>query len=149
MQPDLLEIKPSHIQPLWSLRTSWKAGGSIFLPDFYTFNTTARKGFTGDGLTQASIHLLCKFSEHTPELTFATHVCSNGQLGSELCSAQEKKWGVILQCEPPSSLLQWRVPGQSLQRWVRDVAHMHSLSHSEYLQLCEPHALQIGSSLEW
>lgn len=46
------------------------------------------------------------FLNTSPELTFATHVCSNGQLGSELCSAQEKKnWSVILQYEPPISLL--------------------------------------------
>lgn len=46
------------------------------------------------------------FLNTPPELTFATPVCSSGQLGSELCSAQEKKeWSVIVQCEPPSSLL--------------------------------------------
>lgn len=87
MQPDLLEIKPSHIQPLWSLRTSWKAGGSLFLPDFYTFNTTARKGFTGDGLTQASIHLLCKFSRTHPW----TYLCNP-------CLLQWPAWLRALQC---------------------------------------------------
>lgn len=52
-----------------------------------------------------TITSFASFLNTLPELTFATRVCSNGQLGSELCSVQEKKWSAILQCETPSSPL--------------------------------------------
>lgn len=52
-----------------------------------------------------AITSFASFLNTLPEFTSATHVCSNGQLGSELCSAQEKKLSAILQCEPPTSLL--------------------------------------------
>lgn len=52
-----------------------------------------------------TITSFASFLNTLPELTFATRVCSNGQLGSELCSVQEKKWSAILQCETPTSSL--------------------------------------------
>lgn len=64
-----------------------ESSGGNFMPDSSTLNTTARRGFTGDGPTQASLHLLCKFSEHKPW----TYLCNP-------CLLQWSTWLRALQC---------------------------------------------------
>lgn len=133
--------------------------GVNFLPDFYTFSTTARRGFTGDGPTQATSHLLCKFSEHTPW----TYLCNP-------CLLEWPAWLGALQCSREEGMecncAVWapKLPAVTEAPWaISSVMSQRCGSHANTspCTLCPTQrfaapwasstalALQTNSSLEW